>query len=105
MSMFGAGHPHFKNDTFLLYQRGWRGINIEPDYGFHAALMEERPRDINLRVVLSDRPRENKRLPTAGLDQIDVAASAPNPSRRRPSSSAVLRVAGTSELLADCLLD
>src|ERR1700730_17659307 len=50
----GAGHPRFENDTFPLYQRGWRGINIEPSYGFHTALMEERTRDINLRVVLSD---------------------------------------------------
>jgi FkbM family methyltransferase len=50
----GAGHPRFENDTFSLYQRGWRGINIEPNYGFHAALMEERPRDINLGVALSD---------------------------------------------------
>jgi FkbM family methyltransferase len=50
----GAGHPRFGNNTFPLYQRGWRGINIEPSYGFHAALMEERSRDINLRVVLSD---------------------------------------------------
>ena len=24
----GAGHPRFENDTFSLYQRGWRGINI-----------------------------------------------------------------------------
>jgi FkbM family methyltransferase len=50
----GAGHPRFENDTFSLYQRGWCGINIEPNHGFHAALMEERPRDINLGVVLSD---------------------------------------------------
>jgi FkbM family methyltransferase len=50
----GAGHPRFENDTFSLYQRGWRGINIEPNHGFHARLMEERPRDTNLRVVLSD---------------------------------------------------
>src|SRR5262245_52887674 len=50
----GAGHPYFENDTFSLYQRGWHGINIEPNHGFHAALMQERPRDINLRVVLSD---------------------------------------------------
>jgi FkbM family methyltransferase len=50
----GAGHPRFENDTFSLYQRGWRGINIEPNHGFHAALIEERHRDINLRVVLSD---------------------------------------------------
>ena len=50
----GAGHPRFENDTFSLYQRGWRGINIEPNQGFHAALMEERPRDTNIRTVLSD---------------------------------------------------
>lgn len=50
----GAGHPRLENDTFSLYQRGWRGINIEPNHGFHSALMEERPRDINLQVVLSD---------------------------------------------------
>jgi FkbM family methyltransferase len=50
----GAGHPRFENDTFSLYQRGWRGINIEPNHGFHARLMEERPRDTNLPVVLSD---------------------------------------------------
>jgi FkbM family methyltransferase len=51
----GAGHPRFENDMFALYQRGWRGINIEPNHGFHAALTEERPRDTNLRVALSDR--------------------------------------------------
>jgi FkbM family methyltransferase len=50
----GAGHPRFENDTFSLYERGWRGINIEPNQGFHAALMEERPRDTNIRAVLSD---------------------------------------------------
>jgi FkbM family methyltransferase len=50
----GAGHPRFENDTFSLYQRGWSGINIEPNHGFHAALIKERPRDVNLRVVLSD---------------------------------------------------
>jgi FkbM family methyltransferase len=50
----GAGHPRFENDTFSLYQRGWRGINIEPNHGFHGALMEERPRDTNIQAVLSD---------------------------------------------------
>jgi FkbM family methyltransferase len=50
----GAGHPRFENDTFSLYQRGWSGINIEPNHGFHGALMEVRPRDTNIRAVLSD---------------------------------------------------
>ena len=50
----GAGHPRFENDTFFFYLRGWRGINIEPNHFFHCAFMKERPRDINLQVVLSD---------------------------------------------------
>src|SRR6516165_11674567 len=50
----GAGHPRFENDTFSLYQRGWHGINIEPNQHFYAALVEARPRDINLEVALSD---------------------------------------------------
>ena len=54
----GAGHPRFENDMYALYQRGWRGINIEPNRGFHALLMQERPRDINLRVLLSDRAED-----------------------------------------------
>ena len=53
--LVGAGHPRFKNETFSLYQSGWRGINIEAKCDLHAALMEERPLDVNLRVVLSDR--------------------------------------------------
>ena len=51
----GAGHPRLENDMFAFYQRGWSGINIEPDDGLHAALTEARPRDTNLRVALSDR--------------------------------------------------
>jgi FkbM family methyltransferase len=54
----GAGHPCFENDTFALYQRGWLGINIEPNRRFHAALLQERPRDTNLAVAVSDRPGE-----------------------------------------------
>jgi FkbM family methyltransferase len=50
----GAGHPRLENDTFSLYQRGWHGINIEPNQHFYAALVEARPRDINLEVALSD---------------------------------------------------
>jgi FkbM family methyltransferase len=50
----GAGHPRFENDTFALYHKGWHGINIEPNDEFHSALVQERPRDINLQVVLSD---------------------------------------------------
>jgi FkbM family methyltransferase len=54
----GAGHPRFDNDTFALYERGWCGINIEPNHSFYALLVQERPRDTNLRMALSNSPGE-----------------------------------------------
>jgi FkbM family methyltransferase len=51
----GAGHPRFENDTYALYEAGWRGINIEPNEDFFRALQEMRPGDRNLCVALSDK--------------------------------------------------
>lgn len=50
----GAQHPVTDNDLFGLYTLGWRGINIEPSPGYFALLKEQRPRDVNLQLVLSD---------------------------------------------------
>jgi FkbM family methyltransferase len=52
----GAAHPVYDSVTKHFYDRGWRGINIEPHPGFFKLLAEERPRDINLNVGLSDQP-------------------------------------------------
>jgi FkbM family methyltransferase len=52
----GAAHPLFENDTRALYDRGWRGINIEPTSEFYRELVAQRPRDINLNVAVSDEP-------------------------------------------------
>jgi len=54
----GAAHPTWENDTKALSDRGWRGINIEPQEDFLAELRRERPDDINLGVALSDAPGE-----------------------------------------------
>src|ERR1700692_2117207 len=40
--------------TKHFYDRGWWGINIEPDRRFFRKLQKERPRDINLAVALGD---------------------------------------------------
>ena len=50
----GAGHPTFDNDTRALYDQGWSGINVEPNPGFFAELVRERPRDRNLQLAVSD---------------------------------------------------
>jgi FkbM family methyltransferase len=52
----GAGHPLYKNDTRALYDRGWRGINIEPNMTLYRELVAQRPCDRNINTVVSDTP-------------------------------------------------
>src|SRR5579862_6771353 len=47
----GAQHPAIHSVTKIFYDRGWRGINIEPSPAWFASLVSYRPRDINLRVA------------------------------------------------------
>ncbi len=44
----GAHHPVRFSNTYLLYQRGWRGINIDAMPGSMRAFQKVRPRDINI---------------------------------------------------------
>lgn len=51
----GACHPTLDSVTKLFYDRGWRGINVEPHLKMHQNLTRLRPRDINLNGVITDR--------------------------------------------------
>ncbi|QGZ39527.1 FkbM family methyltransferase [Pseudoduganella flava] len=44
----GAGEPRRDSATHAFYERGWRGINIEPAPGMQRRLAIERPADVNL---------------------------------------------------------
>lgn len=44
----GAHHPARFSNTYLFYQRGWRGINIDAMPGSMRAFKRLRPRDINI---------------------------------------------------------
>ncbi len=46
----GSFHPHKSSNTFLLYKKGWRGINIDPRPGSKKLFDKERPHDINLEI-------------------------------------------------------
>lgn len=48
----GANDPEQDSVTKAFYERGWRGVNIEPLPGHHQALVAARTRDINLAVAL-----------------------------------------------------
>ena len=55
----GAHHPKRFSNTFLFYERGWRGINIEARPGSKKIFDKIRPHDINVEVPISS---ENKIL-------------------------------------------
>lgn len=48
----GANHPTEYSVTKAFYDKGWRGVNVEPMPGPFALLAAERPRDVNLDCAL-----------------------------------------------------
>ena len=52
----GAAWPISDSVTCAFYERGWRGINIEPNPALLAQLKQERPRDINLACAITNEP-------------------------------------------------
>jgi FkbM family methyltransferase len=51
----GAQDPRLDSVTLAFYERGWRGINIEPVPHWHALLAQARPGDANLCLAAGDR--------------------------------------------------
>ena len=48
----GAYSPLEHSVTKAFYDRGWRGVNIEPRRDFHEEFLRARPRDINVNVAV-----------------------------------------------------
>jgi len=54
----GAQHPISNNNTYLLFNKGWRGINIDLDKKNVDLFNIVRPNDINLNYAISDAEKE-----------------------------------------------
>ena len=54
----GANDPVKFNNTARFYQRGWCGINIEPNPELFKRLEEARKRDINLNIGVGEKETE-----------------------------------------------
>jgi FkbM family methyltransferase len=50
----GAWHPTNDSITKAFYDRDWSGINVEPQPTYFKEFIEQRPRDINLQLAVSD---------------------------------------------------
>jgi FkbM family methyltransferase len=49
----GANDPIEDSVTKAFYDKGWSGVNIEPEYEFFQKLKDARPNDINLNLAVS----------------------------------------------------
>jgi FkbM family methyltransferase len=68
----GANHPTRDSVTRALYERGWRGINVEPVQHYYQLLCEARPDDVNLCVAVGNQESEFAffELPDSGLSTL-----------------------------------
>jgi len=54
----GAHHPTYLNNTFIFYDQGSKGVNIEPDPDLFDEFLHQRERDTNLNIGVGDRDEE-----------------------------------------------
>ena len=54
----GAHHPRRFSNTYRLYCRGWRGLNIDANPGSMTLFRRLRPRDINVEAAVSSTRQE-----------------------------------------------
>lgn len=52
----GSNDPWKYSNTGFFYEKGWRGIAIDPNPDFSESFQKERPEDIFLQIGISDRP-------------------------------------------------
>lgn len=78
----GANDPEIDSVTLAFYERGWRGINVEPMRQYYEKLCSKRPEDINLPLAVGDAPGEltfydvaNTGLSTVNADLSEKYAS------------------------------
>jgi FkbM family methyltransferase len=69
----GASSPLEGSVTRAFYERGWHGVNVEPNPRMYRLLMAARPRDVNLEVAVADRPGQQSMAfaRTAALSTLD----------------------------------
>jgi FkbM family methyltransferase len=100
----GAGHPRLENDLYAFYERGWRGINVEPNEGFFALLRQLRCDDQNLCMLLSDSaedPLTYYEVAGSGLSTCDEAQARAHAAHGHELRARILPVGTLAGILID----
>lgn len=74
----GANHPVVDSNTYALYERGWRGIAVEPQAAYAGPWQQLRPQDVFLAVAAGASVGETRffHVPQNGQMGTSTAASA-----------------------------
>jgi FkbM family methyltransferase len=99
----GAFDPIVHSNTLLLYQHGWRGVNVEPNPLRIERFLRLRPKDVNLCAAVADHCREVVYLhyPTEGTNRIVERHEVErrNVAGEAPVREDVIKTASLAELL------
>lgn len=100
----GAHHPKWLSNTYYFYERGCRGVLIEPDEDLCVGLRRERPRDtiLNLAVAASGEDKVNMYVMTSRtLNTLDRAQAEELVAGGREKIEAIrsVRLYGINEIL------
>ena len=90
----GAHHPQRFSNTYTLYLRGWRGLNIDPLPGSAEQFRRVRPGDISIEVGVA---MERARLTYHQFDEPALNTFSPKLAAQRESEVGV-RSCGTREI-------
>ena len=73
----GAAWPTADSVTALFYERGWTGVNVDPNPQMYDGLVQHRPLDTNLRAAVADRTgtMEFSVVGATGLSTLDSSAA------------------------------
>lgn len=98
----GANSPSHHSVTKLFYDRGWRGINIEPITSWFDELEAERARDVNLKLCISDADGQVEMVEVVGTGLSTLDAAVAETYRKDWETRTVVRTARTlSSVLAE----
>jgi FkbM family methyltransferase len=98
----GAAHPDVDSVTRALYERGWRGIDVEPVPAYASALRDARPADVVVECALGESTG------TATLSVVDgtgLSTLTPEAARRARNSWSVSEVEVQVRRLDDVLAE
>ena len=91
----GAHHPVRHSNTYLLYRRWWRGINIDATPGSMTEFRRLRPRDINIECLVASDPSPQSFYI---FNEPALNTASPTVATQRPLEDARYRIMGETEL-------